>query len=400
MSDDNKIRVRIQRGTSQIGGVCTEVFTNQTRIFFDFGTPLEGEGNQDKLEIEGLTCGTANTDAVFLTHYHGDHVGEVPNIISSIPVYMHKTARKILQAQQEHKVGIGEIVWAKEVKDLEFGESVTIKDLTVTAIESDHSAINSLMYLVEGYGKRVLITGDYRLHGSNSEKLMNTFKELPHIDLMISEGTNLSRESKFYNDEKWVEEEFVKIFKNFEYVFMLSSSSNIERIAAFLRNVEGGKYALVDRYQQNILNIVKEDRKDNLIPDKINYYGTNIDDEMEKKGFRFVIRASEPFESIVKYYCDKYPEKTCFIYSMWGDYINKYPDIKRIVGYCHVKENLKFIHVSGHITKEDLEKVINTIVPDRLIIYHTPGLKEKDRDLKIIPEIERIIAIDGEEIYL
>lgn len=371
MIDDKKIRVKIHRGASQIGGVCTEVYTDQTRLFFDFGTPLEGEGNQDKLEIEGLTKGVVNTDAVFLTHYHGDHVGEVPNIITDIPVYMHKTARKILQAQQEHKVGIGEIVWAKDVRELDFDESITIKDLKVTAIESDHSAACSLMFLVEGYGKRILITGDYRLHGHNSEKLIKTFQEMQHIDLMISEGTNLSRESKFYHDEKWVEKEFKTILKRYDYVFLLSSSSHIERIAEFLRNVKTGKYALVDKYQQNILKIVKADRKNNLIPDKINFYDHNLDKEMENKGFGFVIRASEPFDSVVRYYCDKYPTKTCFIYSMYGDYINKYPDIKRIAGHCRIRENLKFIHVSGHITKEDLEKVINAVVPDRLIIYHT-----------------------------
>ena len=81
------------------------------------------------------------------------------------------------------------------------------------------------MFLVEGYGKRILITGDYRLHGRNSEKLMKTFEEMQHIDLMISEGTNLLRESKLYHDEKWVEEEFKNIFKRYKYVFLLSSSS-------------------------------------------------------------------------------------------------------------------------------------------------------------------------------
>ena len=118
MDGGNAIRVRIQRGTAQIGGVCTEVFTDRTRIFFDFGTPLKGEGNQDKLSIEGLTYGTINTDAVFLTHYHGDHVGEVPDIMPGIPVYMHKTARRILQAQQEHKKCLGQVVWANRISEL------------------------------------------------------------------------------------------------------------------------------------------------------------------------------------------------------------------------------------------------------------------------------------------
>ena len=118
MSDVNKIRVIPHRGAMQIGGVCTEIATDNLRILFDFGSPLEGEGRQDILDIDGVTTGKANCDAVFITHYHGDHVGEVPNIMADIPVYMHKTAREILQAQQEHKVSVGQIVWAKGIKEL------------------------------------------------------------------------------------------------------------------------------------------------------------------------------------------------------------------------------------------------------------------------------------------
>ena len=150
MSDVNKIRVIPHRGAMQIGGVCTEIAADNTRILFDFGSPLEGEGRQDILDIDGVTTGKTNCDAVFITHYHGDHVGEVPNIMADIPVYMHKTAREILQAQQEHKVSVGQIVWAKEIKELTEGVPVVIKELKITPLASDHSASDSLMYLVEG----------------------------------------------------------------------------------------------------------------------------------------------------------------------------------------------------------------------------------------------------------
>ncbi len=248
MSEENKIRIIPHRGAMQIGGVCTEIATDNARILFDFGSPLEGEGRQDVLDIDGVTSGKANCDAVFLTHYHGDHVGEVPNIMADIPVYMHKTARKILQAQQEHKVSVGQIVWAKGIKELTEGVPVVIKDLKITPLASDHSASDSLMYLVESLGKRILITGDYRLHGFYAEKLKNTFENLGHIDLLITEGTNLSRSSSYYRDEQWCVDQFKRIIHDYKYVFLLTSSSNIDRIAAFSRCVSYGKHALADSY--------------------------------------------------------------------------------------------------------------------------------------------------------
>lgn len=397
MSDDNKIRVRIQRGTSQIGGVCTEVFTDQTRIFFDFGTPLEGEGNQDKLEIEGLTFGVANTDAVFLTHYHGDHVGEVPNIISSIPVYMHKTARKILQAQQEHKVGIGEIVWAKDVLDLSVDEPVFIKDLKITPLISDHSAIGSLMFLIEGYGKRILITGDYRLHGYYEEKVRKSLSSLKHIDLMITEGTNIFRGPAKYQNEQEVQDEFKNILTNKRYVFLLASSSNIDRISAFTRCVPDGEYPLVDDYQMKVLKIANEDcdkefkskKQTQFIVNKTLTRGT-------QNGFGMVVRANDRFKKYVKDFFEQYPNETCLIYSMWKGY-ETIPDVAELLEIA--KPRTEFVHVSGHVTKEDLEEVLEIVKPEKLIIHHTQAHEEENK-VKIPKSTSLMKVVDGIKIVI
>ncbi len=393
MSDDNKIRVKIHRGASQIGGVCTEVYTDKTRLFFDFGTPLEGEGNQDKLEIEGLTNGVVNTDAVFLTHYHGDHVGEVPNIISQIPVYMHKTARKILQAQQEHKVGIGEIVWAKDVKDLSVDEPITIKDLKITPLASDHSASDSLMYLIEGYGKRILITGDYRLHGFYSDRVRETFETIGHIDLMITEGTNLDRESKFNHDEKWVTEEFKKIIKKYKYVFLFTSSSNIDRIAAFSRCVPEGKYVIADEYQKKIQDIADESREEEFKSNKVLYYSKYLKPKFEEEGGGMVVRSNDMFKELVSYFYDKYPEDTCLIYSMWKGYEEKLASVREMLDCC---KNVKRIHVSGHVTKEDLEEVLRMVRPEKVIIHHT----SKKSDINISSKTRKLKILDGDIVIL
>ena len=130
-----------------------------------------------------------------------------------------------------------------------------------TPLASDHSASDSLMYLVEGLGKRILITGDYRLHGFYAEKLKNTLVNLGHVDLLITEGTNLSRSSSYYRDEQWCVDQFKRIIHDYKYVFLLTSSSNIDRIAAFSRCVSYGKHALADSYQTRVMRIADEDRE-------------------------------------------------------------------------------------------------------------------------------------------
>ncbi len=397
MSEEDKIRIIPHRGAMQIGGVCTEIATDNARILFDFGSPLEGEERQDVLDIDGVTSGKANCDAVFLTHYHGDHVGEVPNIMADIPVYMQKTALKILQAQQEHKVSVGQIVWAKGIKELTEGVPVVIKDLKITPLASDHSASDSLMYLVEGLGKRILITGDYRLHGFYAEKLKNTLVNLGHVDLLITEGTNLSRSSSYFKDEHWCEEEFRRILREKKYVFLLTSSSNIDRIAAFSRSVPRGKHALADGYQTKVMRIADKEREPEYKSFKLWSYKEEKKEHYENRGFGMIIRASEHFKPIVKYYFDKYPEKTCLVYSMWSGY-EKLPDVAELIDIS--KNHFERVHVSGHITKEDLEQVIEIIKPDKLMIHHTSECNIQIKRIETPVNTVILYPVDGEVIIL
>ena len=392
MEEDKKVKVIIQRGTNQIGGVCTEIATEEARIFFDVGAPLEGEGNQNKLDIDGLTKGICNTDAIFLTHYHGDHVGEIQFVSDSIPIYMEKTAKKILEIQQKHMKSVGLPVWANKVTEISVGKPVQIKDLTITPIASDHSATNSVMYLIEGHNKRILITGDYRLHGNYRNKLIDTFKNLRKIDLMITEGTTITRDSSVTRDEKWVEEQFKQVFKEYKYVFLLTSSAALDRIAAFSRCVPDGKYMITDRYQQNLMKVYDEEREENLRSRKVLYISDYVMERAEKAGFGMVVRANYMFPLIVKDYFERYPDQTIMLYSMWSGY-RDFPSIKRMLDYCSGKE--RTIHVSGHVTKEDLEYVLDIVKPEKLIIYHTNADEGEKDNLLISSDIQLLHKTDG-----
>ncbi|NEX01775.1 ribonuclease J [Pseudobutyrivibrio sp. NOR37] len=399
MGMDESIRVKLHRGANQIGGVCTEICTDTTRLLFDVGSPLEDEGEQELLEIEGVTTGPMDCDGIFLTHYHGDHIGEIDYVDANIPVYMEKYAKKILEVQQEHMKSLGSAVWADSVNEISVGKTIKIKDLQVTPLASDHSAANSVMYLIEGCGKRILLTGDYRLHGFYKEKLETQLKGLGLIDLMITEGTTITRceEPNIKKlDEEWVAEQFEKIFEEYKYVFLLTSSSQLDRIAAFSRCVPYGKYMITDKYQQALIKIYDQERESSLKSRKVLYYDDNLKESIETSGFGMVVRANDFFMPIVDYYFKKHLFETKLIYSMWSGYRDK-TMIKKMISYAKGKECT--VHVSGHVTKEDLEYVVNSVKPKKLIIHHS-SYKKQGAYLDIMPEIENIEISDKNYIVL
>lgn len=90
----------VHRGTHQIGGCATEIKTNTTRIIIDFGAELDAD-NARPLDISGVTSGTPMCDAVLFSHYHGDHIGLMETISSSVPLYMGEDAKQILAINAE-----------------------------------------------------------------------------------------------------------------------------------------------------------------------------------------------------------------------------------------------------------------------------------------------------------
>jgi ribonuclease J len=385
----NKIRVIIHRGTHQIGGTCTEIATGRTRLLFDLGSPLEGDEKQAALSVDGVTSGRKHCDGLFLTHYHGDHIGEVQNVLDDIPVYMTAASKEILHVQQTYLYK-KTAQWVTDAREITPGVPVTFEDLTVTPIASDHSAFMSVMYLVEGFGKKILLTGDYRLHGQYADNVENSLKQLAPVNLLITEGTNLTRGGFAVSRETEVQDRFRELLAKYKYVFLLPSSGNLDRIADFSRCVPRGKYMLTDDYQKKLLDIQNQYCPgEEYKAHKVIVYGENLAAKTEQRGFGMVIRANDYFKSIVRYYFNKYPSDTCLIYSMWSGYKEK-PNMKEFLG-CF--ENCYTVHVSGHVTREDMIRTIDLVKPRWIIINHT----EADKAAKDMLQSDNIINIDDEQ---
>jgi len=367
------MQVIIHRGTHQIGGCATEIRTGSTRILIDFGSELpdsEGRVSQDILQIPGLNCGEESFDAVFLTHYHNDHIGLIPFIYKSIPIYMGSTSFEIFTAFSDRMKN--EYRASDRICPLDALKPVAIGDIKITPIPADHSAYDAFMYLVEAEGKRILHTGDFRLHGFRGKatpKLIYCYA--PDIDVLIIEGTGLSRESQSVISESELQQEIKKEIQSHKYVFAMCASTNIDRLASFYNATPHGKYFVCDRYQKEILDLVAKESLSRWYRfDKALVYGKNL--ELEKRGFVMPVRVNRQFEGIVS----KYPD-ALLIYSMWEGYLDgRSPILSKFIAPFKQSGRIRLLHSSGHATAVDTQMICNLVKPKTGIIpIHTENGK-------------------------
>ncbi|MCI9447759.1 MAG: MBL fold metallo-hydrolase [Lachnospiraceae bacterium] len=102
-------------------------------------------------------------DGVFLTHYHGDHICLISGIMEPIPIFSGESAIDILSVFSERvQNSYKDISGSHPLTAL---KPITVGDIKVMPIPADHSAYDAYMFPIEAEGKRILHTGDFRLHG-------------------------------------------------------------------------------------------------------------------------------------------------------------------------------------------------------------------------------------------
>ncbi len=223
------MNINIHRGLDQIGGCITEISTETSRVFIDFGQNLPGNGepttpDEDKELVTRIFAQNKKEhEAVFYTHGHEDHVGLMQYIPDGVPQYMSEGTKELLSIKyevmyeganlkgtntldkecdlQEHsdafckrayadnkrKLLENVIVWQK-TSPHKSPASIVIGDIKVTPFFNCHSIYDSHMFLIEADGKRMWHTGDYREHGYMGKGLFPTLKKYAtDIDVLITE---------------------------------------------------------------------------------------------------------------------------------------------------------------------------------------------------------------------
>lgn len=313
------MKITIHRGIDQIGGCITEITSAAgTRVLIDLGQNLpDGEGVvHDELAtgeaVEALTHGV---DAIFYTHYHGDHIGLfhlVPDVVTQyvgtvakrVTLCKHRQLARIEGREQQAKVEIAKL---EQMGELAPGYSVRVGDIHITPYFVSHSAYDSYMFLIEADGRRVLHTGDFRGHGYLSKALMpiiekRILRDGP-VDFLITEGTMLSRFGERVMSERELQKEAGKIMARHRNVFVMCSSTDMERLASFhAAHRRAGRGPLVcDKFQKKILTIFRDTAGKHsslFLFDKVydfRRWDDNVLDWMSQEGFCMFVRATDKF---------------------------------------------------------------------------------------------------------
>lgn len=368
------MKLCIHRGTHQIGGIAAEISTASTRILIDMGDELSLDPNfvSAPLNIPGVTDGNGHCAAVLLTHYHGDHTGQMLRIRPEIPLYAGALAKDIMRLSSAHSWKKDEALCKRieTIRTFSAGVPFLIGDIQITPFSIDHSACDSYLFLIEADGKRILYTGDFRLHGvrgKTMDKILD--RRIGKVDAIITEGTTVSRTDGKTVTEWELQARVRNYLQQYKYVFVLCATTNLDRIFALARAVPRGKYCICDDYQKTLVETVSKHWNGISsfyeMPKLLSFKYHPPARFAELGGLMFV-RANSKFEAIIRQYD---PAQSILLYSMWDGYRTK-PD-SNIPEFLSLTGTWAELHTSGHASPDDLRHVIEKADPEIVIPMHT-----------------------------
>lgn len=390
------MNITVHRGTHQIGGSAIEISTASTRVILDFGKELSLDEKYIPidLDVDGVTEGVPNCDGIIISHYHMDHLGQLTIALPEIPLYMGELSKEValIGAEYQDKNLYLRLLGANTFRG---GESFTIGDIRVRPLVIDHSAVDSYLFVIEADGKRVLYTGDFRLHGLRGhvlEKLIKTY--VGDVDVLLTEGASLSRNTTDGISEREVLDDISSYIQDGKYVFVMCSSTNIDRIMGIWHNMPTDKVLICDAYQKRILDTVIDNvyyesslyrRPDAPLVLDVGAYPKYYMDN----GFVSLVRGTENYISHIK----EFPKDDVrIIYSMWTGYIEDNLALKDLL---HTYPSY-ICHASGHISKDNLLAFIEIINPDVIIPVHT----ENPEKLGALVQNRNVYVIDDGEPFI
>ena len=393
------MKLIIHRGTHQIGGIATEISTAKARILIDMGDELSLDPDfvSAPLDIAGVTDTNGTCDAVLFTHYHGDHTGQITRIREDIPLYAGALAKDIMLTSAEHsyKKDTMLINRINTINPLIGGQILTIGDIKITPWSIDHSACDSYFFLIEAEGKRVLYTGDFRMHGFRGHAIPKILRKIGKIDVLITEGTTLSRPNTKPMTEHNLQQKVKEYMRQYKYVYVLCASTNLERICALSKAVPEGKYFVCDCYQKKLMGLIEQhwghysELYRNL---KKTTYGDNIQQKMRDKGFLMAVRDNHKFREIISKF-DR--EQSIILYSMWDGYRTK--SDSTIPDFLNLAGKWESLHTSGHASHSDIENLILLSNPEMVLPMHS---ESPDQIKSVCKKAKVVILNDGEELMV
>jgi ribonuclease J len=189
------------------------------------------------------------------------------------------------------QIGIG----TKRQERFTPGKPFHVGHFTITAYAVDHSAFDSMAFLIEAEGKRILYSGDLRLHGRKpgmAEQLIKATSAQP-LHAVVMEGTHVTPDRRRGITEWDLEEELVEHIQGAKGIVLANFSPlHVDRLVGFFRAAERTKRTFIaDPYAALVMH---KAAKRCRVPDPVKdrtiriYYCKAFEETFKKKGMSYV----------------------------------------------------------------------------------------------------------------
>lgn len=132
-----------------------------------------------------------SVDSVLISHAHQDHYGLIDQMPADVPIYIGKLGEKFIQASRLFRE---KKVFNNQFRNFNPWETFQIGSLEIKPYPVDHSAADAYAFLIQGEGKSIFYSGDFRAHGRKAKLFDHLMSNPPGpIDILLMESTMLKR---------------------------------------------------------------------------------------------------------------------------------------------------------------------------------------------------------------
>lgn len=390
------MRVRIHRGTKQIGGSVVELEVQGSRLLLDCGLPLDGSIDDPAVlpDIPGFTQPDPTLLGVVLSHSHKDHWGLLARAHGELPVFMGAATERILAAASFF---IRDIPTIRVAGHLEDGRSIQIGPFSVTAHLVDHSAFDAYALTIEAEGKRLFYSGDLRSHGRKGALFERLLARPPqNIDVMLMEGSSLGRleaDARFPTETEIEAELTSRIRATPGLVLVAASAQNIDRVVSIFRAAKrSGRKLVLDLYAAEMLHATGRDTIPQTCWDEVVLFVPQHQRVKVARAERFDLierhKAGRIFPETLRANPEHYVllfrgsllddliRADCLtgahaIWSQWAGYLADEKTAELLSKLKEIGIGLDVIHTSGHASIFDLKRLAAAVAPRALVPIHT-----------------------------